>query len=254
MATHSLRELAREHARGNLDKNAYRKARAELLQGIVAETIAVEENDYPPLVQPPEPESLDDTLRRDEHKKVSAKQAAARPEPASTPTADAPRASEGKSHKSLLAGLLVVVVVTITGIVILVGGDDADTTRVTPAVSASDTVDTTATVPTPTASRAVGLLQDFLDAQNWSATNLENFLQQWQTLPEDETVAGRTSLEMGQLTNAIYKQLLEERALSGLVDDDSSVSKQRQLVQFARQLGIDDERLSVAEEMDAMEE
>ena len=72
-------------------------------------------------------------------------------------------------------------------------------------------------------------------------------------MPVADALASKDSLETGQLTNAIYKQLLEEQALSGLVDDDSSADKQRQLVQFAADLGIEDSRISLAEELEVPE-
>ena len=77
MANNTLRELAKEYAQGNIDKESYRSSRAELIQGTVAETIPLKEIDYPPLVQPPEPESLDETQRKDESKSPPAQKPAA---------------------------------------------------------------------------------------------------------------------------------------------------------------------------------
>ena len=48
MANQTLRELAKEHAQGNLDKDSYRKSRANLIQGIISASIPLKEIDYPP--------------------------------------------------------------------------------------------------------------------------------------------------------------------------------------------------------------
>lgn len=53
------------------------------------------------------------------------------------------------------------------------------------------------------------------------------------------------SIELNQLATAIYKQLLEERALSGIGDAEKAVNKQKQLIEFAEQIGINDSRLTM---------
>jgi hypothetical protein len=54
MTQKTLRELAREYARGELNKDAYRQARTLLIAGIQAGTIALRAIDYRPLIRPPE--------------------------------------------------------------------------------------------------------------------------------------------------------------------------------------------------------
>ena len=74
MANQTLRALAKGYANDSLDKESYRKARAELIQGIISKKIPLAEIVYPALVKPPEPEALDDTQQR---KNESNKQPAA---------------------------------------------------------------------------------------------------------------------------------------------------------------------------------
>ncbi len=260
MANQTLRELAKEHAQGNLDKDSYWKLRANLIQGIISASIPLKEIDYPPLVQPPEPESLDDTQRRDDYKKPPVKkaepQAAASPEPGTgNSSTDTVESGTGATNKILFAGLaLAIVAIIIVAVLALRGGDNGDKSATSASATAagadsaagSDTVVETTT-------KARGLILSFLDKKNWSDSNLNYFLQEWAELPADDILATKGSLAMGQLTNAIYKQLLEEQALSGLVDDDSSLNKQRQLVQFATGLGIEDSRISLPEELEEMD-
>ena len=263
MANQTLRELAKEHAQGTLDKDSYRKSRANLIQGIISASIPLKEIDYPPLVEPPEPESLDDTQRRDDYKKPPVKkaepQAAASPEPRTgNSSTDTVESGTGATNKILFAGLaLAIVAIIIVAVLALRGGDNGDKSA-TSASAASATAagaDSAAGSDTvvETTTKARGLILSFLDKKNWSDSSLNYFLQEWAELPADDMLATKGSLAMGQLTNAIYKQLLEEQALSGLVDDDSSLNKQRQLVQFATGLGIEDSRISLPEELEEMD-
>lgn len=211
----------------------------------------------PPLVQPPEPESLDETQRRDDYKKPPVKkaepQAAASPEPGTgNSSTDTVESGAAASNKMLLAGLaLALVAIIIVGVLALTGGDNGDKSAASTAAGADSATGSDAVAKTTTKSQV--LIQSFLDKKNWSSSSLDYFAQQWADLSANEILASKGSLAMGQLTNAIYKQLLEEQALSGLVDDDSSLNKQQQLVQFASGLGIEDSRISLPEEPEAMD-
>ncbi len=256
MANTTLRELAKEHASGNLDKDSYRKSRAELIQGITAGAIPVKEVNYPPPVQPPEPEDLDVTQRKDENKNPPAKkaepQASTPPKPETGESSVANACNDtGKSNQTLLIGLsLAVVGIIIVVVFLLKGTDNSDTAASTATgteIPAGNTSAAAATTKTDT------LIQGFLENKNWSDSSLGDFRQQWTNLSTDEMQAAKGSLALGQLTNAIYKQLVDERALSGLMDDDSALHKQRQLVQFATELGIEDNRISLPDMPEAME-
>lgn len=55
---------------------------------------------------------------------------------------------------------------------------------------------------------------------------------------------------MSRLGNAIYKQLLAEKALSNLDDGNLALEKQKLLVNFAREMRIDDPRITMPAETD----
>ena len=248
MANQSLRELAKEHAQGNLDREAYKKSRADLLEGILSSKIPLEEIDYPPLVQPPEPEALDDTQRKEEYKKPPAKSAEPEATTAPKPSETKPTTgvAENKGSNKLLLGALGLAILAILVVAVLMlsnkGKDsrDAATNSVTSAAAETEKV----SVKTAKSDK---LIKEFLARKNWSAGSLDTLREQWLTLTEEETPSSEDNIALGQLTNAIYKQLLEEQALSGLVDDDSSLNKQEQLIEFAAALGISDDRLKLTD-------
>lgn len=260
MANQTLRQLAKEHAQGNLDKDSYRKTRAELLQGIVSGSVPLEEIDFPPPVRPPEPESQDTTERRDdrhtaaanaENENAAAPSAvppeAAAPGPAASSTAQAGSESSS-SGKGLLIGIALLVIVLVIAVsVFMMQGKKKEVLKTTPTAATANTSPVEA-APADAVSKAQQLIKDFLATNNWSTQSLDQFTSDWADLSNDEVTATGESVALGQLTNAIYRQLLEEQALSGLVDDDSSLNKQRQLVEFANTLGIDDSRIQLPEE------
>ena len=260
MAKQTLRELAKEHAQGNLDRESYKKSRAELIQGILSSEIPLEEIDYPPLVQPPEPEDLDDTQRKEEYKREPAKKS----DPEATTAPKASVATESKavsdgseqpgSSNKLLLGILGVAVLAILAVtaIALMNGKDKNTGEA--AANANSPAATTAQASVSETSETDRLIKEFLASKNWSSSQLDEFRQQWDNLDAQVLERSRDSLAMGQLTNAIYKQLLEEQALSGLVDDDSSLRKQEQLVEFAQGLGIEDNRIRLPEEIESVAE
>src|SRR5690606_2229561 len=93
------------------------------------------------------------------------------------------------------------------------------------------------------------LISAFLEDRDWSPARREAFLAEWSGLSPEERDAARNSVEQGQLASAIYKKLLEERALSGLGDREAAEARERELTRFAEQIGIDDPRLKPPENM-----
>lgn len=261
MTTQTLRQLARSHADGEIDKASYRKARSDLIQGILDSSIPLEDIEYPPLVQPPEPESLDDTQRREDVKKPPVNraepEASTAPNPGSSESGESKE--EGKSNTGLYIGLAVAILALVIVVVLFfVKGKDESMPQSTDSAAnsmpAQVSGDSESDAGMTAQSQSQLLIKDFLNAKNWSSSSLDNFLSQWSELPEGDVMQAAESLELGQLTNAIYKQLLEEQALSGLVDDDSSMKKQAKLVEFAREIGINDSRINLPESPSAAEE
>lgn len=263
MSDQTLRQLARAHAKGQMDKQQYRKARAELIEGILSGDIPLRENDYPsPVRRRSLSDTFEDVTQRDNRKR---RDPASDTQPLQTKRpvdqvhrpADPPP-SRRKTRQTakkwpIIAGVSVLVLIPVL-IYLLVPStppdqDNATTVNDTapeqPPESSSD-VDNTA--PEVDVSEARTLISAFLEQRSWNRQSIESFISSWQALPEQQRRAMRGSVEMGRLTNAIYKQLLAEKALSGLDNGDTAIRKQKMLVSFADRMGIDDPRIDMPEQ------
>ncbi|MFQ5660578.1 MAG: hypothetical protein ACE5GZ_09130 [Gammaproteobacteria bacterium] len=219
----TLRSLAKSFAKGEIDKERYRHARTELINGILSGEIPLPVNDYPALVKPPKEESLEVTERRPEKKKRAPIVTDSEPQPP----------SHSLNILWLLGGAIAITAILIAAL-LLTGHKTAPGNNVnSTAIPAADSLlkQTTA---------AQTLIQVFLNDNNWDETSLNEFLLKWRELSEEQMEAVKNSVELIQLSNAIHKQLLEERALSGLAGADGAMSKQQQLLAFAKQLGIEE--------------
>jgi hypothetical protein len=251
MTNQTLRSLAREYANGNLSKEAYRKARDELLAGVLAGDIPLAVNEYRP---PLRTQDLDSTFEKNSIQPDS-------PQPGSlqqeiepvtefvTPPArrEPPIASKrpGSPLKHYIAVVTVVSILCIAVLIIVmpVPGEFGQPTN-------QDNITDSAQVQTTPALQnqsATELIDEFLQRRNWGNESLQQFTMQWNNLGPDEQASAQNSPFSIQLTNAIYKQLLEERALFGIVDNDTVMARQHALVNFANGIGIDDPRLKVRE-------
>ena len=149
--------------------------------------------------------------------------------------------SESPRSKNGLIAAGVAGVVAIIVILIFALSTDSDEKSVTVTSTSNQAADSTASVA------GQNLIREFLGEKSWSQSSMDSFLYNWQALPESEKTSMKNSIELGQVTNAIYKKLLEERALSGIGNPETSLEKQRQLVLFSDQIGIDDSRISIPE-------
>jgi len=224
MAQVSLRTLATEYADGLLSKEEYRKSRAELLEGILSGTVELQVNDYPPPVVPTE--EFFPNLAIDEQFE---KKGSGTPPPSARTPASPPRKTDKK--KLILTG-----VGGLLALVILIALLPADKETQTASTAPDAAVD----VPPGVAQT---LIQDFLDKKDWSEPSLNKFENLWQALTSEQQAGAADSVQLGQLGNSIYKKLLEERALAGLVDDEQVWMKQQKLLEFAQSIGIKDPRI-----------
>ncbi|MDX1519563.1 MAG: hypothetical protein R3318_05525, partial [Gammaproteobacteria bacterium] len=103
---------------------------------------------------------------------------------------------------------------------------------------------TRAQVPVP-GEAASQLISIFLQQNNWQPENLEKFEANWQKIGPNERQAAVSLPVMNRLKNAIYKQILEERAMMAVGDADSARQKQQLLVEFAQRIGINDPAIAV---------
>ncbi len=243
----NLRELAREYARNNIDRESYRKSRRELIQGICAGEIEVEAHEY---LAPLETfsEELDDTTENmiteivqqtkkakpaaAISKKPDTPQAKVEPKPAPSP---AEPSTGNFKHKNILIGAVTIIVLCILILAILLFP------------TAEDKPSTNSERPIIQSTAGQGLILDFIQQKNWTQENLDVFVTSWQQMSAQDQATAFSSLEMKRLINTIYQQLLDERALLSLGDVENAVANQHMLVNFAEQLGIEDKRLNVFE-------
>ena len=233
----TLRKLASDYAEHILGKEEYRKSRAALLQGIVSGEIELRANDYLPPVIPkqdfPNAEIDEQSTKADgDITEFHAETQAAPSSVKKTP--------EGRQKFIIIgSGLLI-------GIVLLIAlSPDNKETGTTTGKTASVEQNRPVTHAAP--GEAQKLIQDFLEKKDWSDTGLSNFKTRWQSLTTAQQAAATGSIQLSRLTNSIYKKLLEERALSGLSNDEEALNKQRKLLEFANNIGINDPRIRLPE-------
>ena len=244
----NLRELAKEYAQNVIDKDSYRKSRSELIQGICSGEIDVEKHEYlAPLKT--FPEELDDTTENmvtqiinpaKKAQETSEKsQAKTESRPAPKPTSAKASSSGTFNRKNIFIGTGAIIGLCIIILIVLLF----------PVTDKSLSTDTSSSNVSKVALSSAGqsLIIGFMQQKNWSQENLESFATSWQQLSDQELTIASTSPEMKRLTNIIYQQLLDERALLSLGDIENAVANQRLLVDFAEQLGIDDKRFTVTE-------
>ena len=240
MTTKTLRALAKEFSLGTTDQATYRKSRSELIEGIVAGEVPVAPIDFLP---PLDLDEGDPTVEA-AATMIRPEPVAQRPEPPPTPTKE--------THHYWLIGSGVVALICLFVLVVLFIKRDetplqepATMQQVTPMQPA------TSVIEAPTLSTgSSNLIEAFLNQNNWTVDSMQQFLADWQKLNLEEQTVGLNSPAISLLRNAIHNQLLEERALLGLSDNATVISKQQALVNFADEIGIIDPRLIVEGEVE----
>lgn len=255
MTGKTLRSLAKDYANGILDKDAYRKARDELLAGVVTGKIPVLANNF----RPPLPEqNLDSTFEKTEIKPVTSLKAEEtvtelvvppplprrereRAVPPPEPEVTVQPASTARRF-AIIGGIIIVV----AGLLAIqsVWNKDGQTTGSEP--PSTGTAESSQS-PEHQNKSATQLIEEFLKQRNWSNESLQQFSIKWNSLDPEEQANGLSSHSSIQLTNEIYKQLLEERALFGTGNHEAIMARQQSLVDFANSIGINDPRLKVRE-------
>jgi len=249
MTATNLRALAKDYANGVIDREKYRKARAELIEGILAGDIKVESREFIAPV-----EAGDDTDITQEKTALRTEPDAFRStgefDPTSTPvTAQARKPPEKSSQKWIIGSAIVIIICSVVIISLLFQGEDEPVPVVfeaipsEPEVTAPDTAVTDPVAEKP--DYGITLIEQFLASKNWQTSSIEQFSTEWQELTDAEQQAAISSPVLTQLNNAIYQQLLEERALIGLAEPEKINARQEILVGLAETVGIYDDRLTV---------
>ena len=239
-----LHSLAKEYAQNVIDRDSYRKSRTELIQGICAGKIEVKTREYlaPLEVLPGDTDETRDNIITQNSRAgkdtvtVPDYSTAQKPKPVQRKDTvkTYPSTGENKQKNIFIAAAIIVLFCVITLLVLLLPGSKD--------VPPSD-------INNQVAQPSTGqyLIINFIQNKNWTEDNLGLFVTSWQQLSDEERTAVHASPEMKRLINAIYQQLLDERALLSLGDVENAVANQRLLINFADQLAIDDGRLTVLE-------
>lgn len=254
----SLRQLAKQYAEGSLDREAYRRARAEYLDAVLngdqTPGPLTQANYTSPRAVAGEETVTSATFRRgteDTRILMTSRDPdeAGQQDPAlqTQPI----RLSDGSRNPVyIIAGIIAGVLVLSIGVsLLLTGGDDSsETSGVNPAAEQPTAAgDNTLEPLTDTSGNAaLAQLKAFLESPDWSQQALDDFVSHWQTLPQQQRDTALETTLARQLGDALFQQLQEERALQGLDDDATdSPAGQKKIVDFAREIGLEDRRLEV---------
>lgn len=235
-----LRELAKDFAQGKITQDDYRKQRAELIKGIMAGEIDVPDREFLAPLAPTEDSEI--TAQGYEYDPGSTTEiAVTKPGKKSKSSAAKPATPPPPARKPFPVWLFVslsvavlVLIVALTALFIFTSDEETATTngRVVNELPAAGEAAST-------------LIKLFIQQNNWQQENLNKFQQNWQKIGTTEQQAAAQLPIMNQLKNAIYKKILEERAMIDLGDAESARQKQQVLVDFAQSVGITDPSISV---------
>ena len=235
MAQVSLRDLVQKYTRGEIGKDEYRKTRTDLIKDVLAREHTLRTNTFPPLIKPGDEGTLDITER-------SQKKDGGKSQAATTAGENAATSGSRPLNPLYIATALILVIITVIAVILLLP-EHAPEQQAT--VQEPPKLQTPARVST----RAKTLIQEFLQNNKWDNDSLDTFLRAWTALSETDQKSIKGSMVLNRLTNAIYNRLLEERAIIGLdttaSETSADINKQDRLVFFARQLGINDDRIRI---------
>jgi hypothetical protein len=242
MSNQTLRELAKDYAKGTIDKDNYRKSRTELITAITAGKITVAANDYPPPLMPSEEdEAITETAKREKTEIAPPPANKPTPDNISTTTQQTATQTNNKSPLMFIAVSAVIVILLIIAVVLFYPKPPGSTSIET--VNESNNAKS-ASVAVPAATNMAGesLIAEFLTQKNWTEESLDMFTNSWSALTHEEQASAKQSKRMQRMHDSIYKQFLEEKALAS-IDSEKAGMKQQKLIAFATAMGISDSRL-----------
>jgi len=238
----NLRELAKAYANGQLEKDRYRVDRTAYIEAILAGTVSI---------RPVQNNTTSSPSSSSSRPRSATDQTTMMSDPVYTAADNGGTDNNLKSGKTgLIVGGVALLVISLMLIVAFSGDTPEQQTSQSPVVADSATPGMNIQSDS-VSTAAVMLVRSFLDNNIWSDASMDGFLQDWSSLAESDRMASKDSIEIGQMTNAIYKKLLEERALSGIGNPETSYEKQRMLVQFASAIGISDPRITLPDQVDS---
>lgn len=245
MSNQTLRDLAKDYAKGAIDKETYRKSRTELVTAITSGNVTLTANNYEPPLMPVEEElDVTETVQRD--RDVTAF--------TDTNTKESPSqnpATVQTDKKSPLVFIIVsAVIVMLLIIAVFLFYPKPPGSTLPPPVPEKISMEPIATAQNNDADVMTAnmagefLIADFLTEKNWHEESLDRFLESWQSLSLEEQESAKQTKRMQRMHDSIYKQFLEEKALAS-IDSEKAIMKQQKLIEFATAIGISDSRLAI---------
>ncbi len=259
MSTISLRHLARQYADGALDQVSYRRARADYLESVLNGNdppgSVTQANYTSPKAVAGEETITEATFRRGTEEtqilwRAGDKNQSGEQEPY-LQTQPIQLNDRSLPNVYITAGVAAGAIVLLVGASLLFMGDDEPATSSAPAATATEqTAEDQAlqAIASNNGNSALRQLKQFLDAPQWSQQALDDFASRWQQLPREQREAALDTTLARQLSDELFRQLQEERALQGLDGNNgNTLAGQQKIVDFARAIGLDDPRLEVTE-------
>lgn len=235
--TKTLRGLARAYATGQIEKDQYRQERAIYLQDVLSGKVSIPEKRTADPVSDLSDTFSQVTVKKDDDKNNARK-------PVASKSKKKPAAGGLLTRQNMIfAGIILVVIIVSAVILIPKEGSNGVSPENSQTAGAMGQNSITDRPP----SAAENLIASFIEQNTWTQGNLDTFLINWRSIAESQRTTARTSTEFSRLVNAIYKKLLEERALSRIGNAETAYEKQRILVEFATAIGIRDQRIALPE-------
>ena len=244
MSRQTLRNLAKDYAKGVIDKDTYRKSRTELIQGIVAGKIEVKPIDFIEPLKPSDNTDEDITEGRDRDwdttQVASPDQSSPKSKTEVKPSAAAETKKTTKKGKSNHVFIIISVIFVLALIiaVVLFYPRPPEANKIENTNVSISAVTTTSNVST----NAEVLIGKFLNEKDWSDKNLNKFIDTWTALSQEERDVVNGTNRMQRLKATIYDQFLKGKALAS-IDAEKAIEKQQKLIDFAEAIGVNDPRL-----------
>lgn len=252
MSRQTLRELAKDYAKGVIDKENYRKSRTELIKDIITGKTAVKAIDYEGPLRPSDEveEAITEGIVRDRTEIASPKPTSASASASKSNTPPAPvRQSVATTinKKSPFIFIIVSIIIVLSLILSIVlfypkPPESSIIETTDSSNSANDTTEAIVETTTNDSAAAEALVGTFLSEKNWNDENLDKFIESWSALTQEERDAAEDTKRMQRMKTSIYKEFLAAKALAS-IDSGKARMKQQKLIEFANAIGIGDSRL-----------
>jgi len=198
MSNQTLRGMAKDFAKGVIDKDQYRRSRTELIMGIVAGEIAVKAIDYAPPLMPTDTVDEDVT----EAGERASTQVRPQPQPSSKSVPANQNAAKQNNNKSPLIFISVGVVIVLSLIIVVFlfypkppGPVPIETSNVSETSTVSNNSISTNINGTATSMAGENLMADFLNQKNWNEDSLNKFIESWSSLTQAERDSAKQTNE-----------------------------------------------------------